>query len=345
MRKNVMLTILLVIAFLSATASAYGQINVPRKNIPSGLSVEAKQNIEALYSTDAETRAGAAFKLGQLNAAAAIPFLIAALDDGAAVSGQFCEVDNSYQAAPWGLDGEEGRACSPGQAATRAIIKIGEPAVEPLIHALNAAHWRARKNAAYALGVIGGERAVKPLVAAMKDEAWQVRTQATGSMIYVGNASTVKPLLEALEDDVWQVRSAAATSLRVKGDGRAVDALIDALKDEVWQVRAEAALALGFQGSGGRIFEYLYLSLQDTHPEVRNMAAVALAHRGYGSIAAPWIVSLTDERVGTRQIAANALGIIADPTAVKPLTDALQDSDEIVRKRARWALEEIRKGR
>src|SRR5436305_2896797 len=118
MRARAMRTLLLLIAFQCAAANGYGQVNVSRKDIPSGLSDNAKQNIEALYSPDAGKRAEAAFRLGQLNAdtAATIPFLIALLNDGTAVSEQYCKAINASQDAPWGLDGEESRACSPGQA-------------------------------------------------------------------------------------------------------------------------------------------------------------------------------------------------------------------------------------
>jgi len=62
--------------------------------------------------------------------------------------------------------------------AVEAIRKIGKPAVEPLIRALRNENQLIRKNAAIALGRIGDPRAVEGLVQALKDEDVGVRKAA-----------------------------------------------------------------------------------------------------------------------------------------------------------------------
>ena len=57
-------------------------------------------------------------------------------------------------------------------------MKIGEPAVEPLIEALKDKDQDVRWEAALALGNIGDERAVEPLIEALKDEDEDVREAA-----------------------------------------------------------------------------------------------------------------------------------------------------------------------
>jgi len=51
----------------------------------------------------------------------------------------------------------------------KALIKIGAPALEPLILALKHEHWYVRRSAAKILGEIGDKRAIGPLVARLTD--------------------------------------------------------------------------------------------------------------------------------------------------------------------------------
>ena len=53
--------------------------------------------------------------------------------------------------------------------AERELVEIGEPAVEPLINALEDENWRARWRAADALGKIGEARAIEPLIRSFSD--------------------------------------------------------------------------------------------------------------------------------------------------------------------------------
>ena len=63
-----------------------------------------------------------------------------------------------------------------------ALVKMGEPAVEPLIQALQDEYWRVRMHAAGILGDIGDARAVEPLVQARQDEYRRVRYAAARAL-------------------------------------------------------------------------------------------------------------------------------------------------------------------
>ena len=55
-------------------------------------------------------------------------------------------------------------------------MKIGAPAVEPLIAALRDKDWHVREGAAEALGWIKDPSAVEPLIGALKDKlTWGVK--------------------------------------------------------------------------------------------------------------------------------------------------------------------------
>lgn len=79
------------------------------------------------------------------------------------------------------------------QATVEALIKMGEPAVEPLIQALKDEKWDVRAGAARSLGGIGDNKAVEPLIQALKDRNLTVRIHATEALVKIG-----EPAVESL---------------------------------------------------------------------------------------------------------------------------------------------------
>ena len=194
------------------------------------------------------------------------------------------------------------------QAAAEALVKIGAPAVEPLIAALKDKDSDVRYAAAKALGEIKDPRAVEPLIAVPKDYYSGVRYAVTEALVKIG-APAMEPLIAALKDKDSKdsdVRQAAAEALGEIKDPRAVEPLIAALKDEDSDVRAAAAYALG---------------------EIKDPRAVE-----------PLIAALKDGDSDVRKAAAKALGEIKDPRAVEPLIAALKDAKWRVREAAAEAL-------
>lgn len=98
-----------------------------------------------------------------------------------------------------------------------ALIKIGNPAVEQLIYALEYKNNPSvvRQDAAEALGVIGDPRAVDPLIVALKDGHPMVRYAAATSLMLMKNRHAVDPLIDALTDKYSFVRERAQLALKV----------------------------------------------------------------------------------------------------------------------------------
>ena len=92
------------------------------------------------------------------------------------------------------------------------LVKMGEPAVEPLIHALKDEDSGVRREAIKTLVKIG-EPAVEPLIQALKDEDSDVRRGAAWALGKIGDERAVEPLTEALEDEYQVVREAAKKAL------------------------------------------------------------------------------------------------------------------------------------
>jgi HEAT repeat protein len=230
------------------------------------------------------------------------------------------------------VDGDQGIRRS----ATEALVKIGAPAVEPLIVAFK--DQDVRKYAASALVHIGIP-AVEPLMAALRDGAQGVlvRTSAAEALGQIG-APAVEPLIAALKDGDQGVlvRTSAADAL-VNVGAPAVEPLIAALKDGDQGARKYAARALGQIGDS-RVVGPLIAALKDGDQSIRRYATEALVDVGAPAVE-PLIAAFKDQDV--RKYVARALGYIGDARAVEPLIAALKDGDQGIRRSATGALVKI----
>lgn len=148
--------------------------------------------IQALENEDKEVCIRAADALGTLaNATAVVPPLIQAFRH----------------------NDEEARI-----AVSRALLDIGEQAVEPLIQALEGGERDMRRSAAMTLGpfahMLSEEtRAIEPLIRALQDEDAIVRATAAFALGQSGAECAVSPLVETLEDEDEDVRRVTADAL------------------------------------------------------------------------------------------------------------------------------------
>ena len=128
---------------------------------------------------------------------------------------------------------------------------MSQPAVEPLIAALNNGNPSVRRNAAWAIGEIRGG-------------------------LVTDRTAAVEPLIATLRDEDSWVRVAAAYSLGEMQYSRATESLVAALGDAEWSVRGMAARALGKMKAHAAVERLKSLSLRDENEEVRRKAVQAL---------------------------------------------------------------------
>ena len=293
--------------------------------------------VKALDDDNASIRQGAAMSLGKLGDARAIGPLIRLLVDEWLVRVK----------------------------AIAALVTIGEPAVKPLLKALENDHSLIRAGAVESLGEIGDSRAIEPLVKALADENLAVRSSAAGvlessgwqpsnsveeahyllaksdweNLVALGKPA-VAPLIKALEDEDRNVRYETARALGELKDKGAVEPLIKALnEDESRHTREEAARSLG-KLSDARAIEPLIKALGDKEWLVSHDVAKALVTFGV-LIVEPLIQELANENQQVREQAAFALGELDDPRAVEPLITLLTDEHYRTRRAAARSLGEL----
>jgi HEAT repeat protein len=123
---------------------------------------------------------------------------------------------------------------------------------------------------------------VPHLVDRLGDSSWRVRRQAAEALGEVGGTSAVGPLIEILSDrnGDWSVRAAAALSLGQLGESRAVAPLIAVLNDMNAHVRHRAVIALGRIGTPETTETLAEAARSDSDAAVRFSAAQALAESG-----------------------------------------------------------------
>jgi HEAT repeat protein len=176
----------------------------------------------ALEDGSEEVRKAAALALGHIGDISAVQPLVSALhDDSWGVRGAAAkalgELGDAGAVEPLGyavLDADLGVR----EAAAGALVRIGAPALEPLLVDLQAQSWDVRRTAARALGQIGDRRAVGPLSAALRDpqDGW-LRRDAARALGEIGDGSAVDNLATALHDRDAEVRDAAAEALAALG--------------------------------------------------------------------------------------------------------------------------------
>ena len=127
--------------------------------------------------------------------------------------------------------------------AATSLIKAGEPAVAPLIEALQDEKVIVRQAAASALGDMGDRRAVERLVERLGDGSEVVRQAAAVSLGKLGAKDAVEPLLRTIGDESELVRKATINGLGMIGDKRALPALKMAAAEDTEAV-AERARAV-----------------------------------------------------------------------------------------------------
>ncbi len=135
-------------------------------------------------------------------------------------------------------------------------------------------------------------------------------------------------LLQLFQSPDAQVREVVAGAFAEIGDVRALQPLIDALNDESANVKDAAAIALG-ELRDSRAIKPLIAKLQET--QVQQVAAWALAMIGDRSAVAPLTEAmLTDIDPAMRGMAARSLGKLGLPDADTAVVAGLDDTDESV---------------
>ncbi len=330
--------------------------------------------IELLKTEDSNTRQQIVGVLGKIGTSAIIP-LIAALED-----------ENIYvQAKAIKSLGQikDPRAIEPligklrkgkgiiAKTTIEALVKIGEPAVPPLINALKSESNSLKTGVAKILGQIGDPRAVEGLIGILEDEKNQVRIAAINALGEIGQPSAIESLMGRFTDQDGYARECAAEAIAKIGEP-ALEPLINALGDNRRAVRTDAIRALGELKSKKAVkpllsyfnkatddfdkkriiralckikdpetSEFLIKMLQFPNHKIQTTVLKALDEMKVIEDVDIIIALLENKSGHMRSEAARMLGEMEERKAVEPLLSMLDDPVDSVPSNAAWALGKI----
>lgn len=204
--------------------------------------------------------------------------------------------------------------------ASRALEKIGEVAVIPLIQALKDSNSYVRESAAITLGHIKDARAVFPLIQLLDDSNFKVRSAVTIALVDIGEPA-VLPLLEILNSRGKYVP---------QGQNFIPGYRSEIPKNKRKQFYQEAAHALGYL-KDKRATQSLCILLKSKDFGDRFTAISALEEMSDPDSELAIIETLYDKNIDVRRYSLNALEKIGDIRALMPLINILVKDKEIQR--------------
>ena len=232
---------------------------------------------------------------------------------------------------------------------TDAVRALGDleaaTAVPSLIDKLSDSDEYVRYTAAHTLGNLGAKESMQTLVDIMlSDTDFQTRkasSEALKKLVSPADEDMVPDLINAFKDNDDVVRRNAAEAL-VKIGSSAVSVLLAAYPDAESYTKVEIAFALGQIGDPQAI-DLLTEVMEESERKTEALhAAVALYQLGVTEETYNFAIeALFDEKEGTRESAAIALGNMGDERAVPSLESTLHDLELFVRDAASVALKEI----
>jgi TolB-like protein len=193
-------------------------------------------------------------------------------------------------------------------------------------------------------GMSGEQRVVDP-TQLLKDDDEEVRVDAIRTLKFSHDPRARSALIEALRDASLKVKAEAAqaiVSLGEQATGPVIRLLNDATDEGDNLTARFAAKALGMIGDRS-ISPVLVEMLKGDDKFVACESALALGRLGETKAVPDLIALLAEPNGNLRFAAAEALGLLCDPAAYDALQKRLNDDDEGVRAKARWALSRLKK--
>jgi HEAT repeat protein len=190
-----------------------------------------------------------------------------------------------------------------------------------------------------ALAEIGDEQAIEPIIRQWEADNHKVYNKAVGSLRKEWDSISKPILLRILENKAESPKLRSRVAWSLKNSTELTDIFLRIARDDLDEilVRSMCIEILG-KSKNKSISQELYKFLNDSHPELRAAAALALGRlkeqAGYNDI----LLLLKDRQASVRKAAIQALDMLGNSSSASPLMSMLDDVDVDVRANAALAL-------
>jgi len=217
-----------------------------------------------------------------------------------------------------------------------ALVKIGEPAIRALLRQLDYAEGKHFGKIGNRLLPRFGRAAVDPLIGVLGDENRDIRLGAIQVLGEIGDGRAVEPLCALLGDGDKQVVGEALRSLKQIRDPRAIPSLVGLLRDK----RSTIAALVSF---GPAAVDPLLGFLRDGDPHVRAAAVSALGDIRDPRATRPILTMLKDphEHGLVKQAALYAIARLEGPRAAGVIAPFLKSQSRDLRRTALYVLDQV----
>jgi HEAT repeat protein len=260
--------------------------------------------------------------------------------------------------------------------AAKELVRIGDPAVEPLLRALNQnSHWisarasdplskirsdkavdgllealdnkkldkRIKRYILQSLGNVDSERVLIPLIRHLGHEDWAIRCTVLRSLGRIGGKTAEEAVIRALKDKERYVVESAITVLGQMKSTRAPAHLIEILEDREGMGRIKISRALVEIGEPS--VDAIVSSLRnDMDSETCWHLVWALGHINSDAVIETLVQTLRSRNWMVRNEAAVSLVRINSPISTKPLRRLLESGHDNSRQQAEWILKTLESG-
>ncbi len=205
-----------------------------------------ERELERLTDPRAWRRAQAAFALGDMGSAAAIPALVAALQDRNSDVRSAATRSLGHLRATEAIEPAIHAAIAqrvPRSVVTAAAIEMGAPVAHELPPLFDHEEARVRSAAVELFGLLDISGDAEPIVASLGDPSPRVRAAAATALERVADASAAASVRTALSDSDASVRAAAATALGTIGGDESLETLLEVARGDDFEPARAAAHA------------------------------------------------------------------------------------------------------
>lgn len=225
--------------------------------------------------------------------------------------------------------------------AAKALVKIGEAAVEPVANAAKHGNWLVRLAALGVLKEIGADKSIETFINALKDQNSIIRGYAATTLGDHPREEATELLLALLGDKDPNVVPNVIYALYCVGD-KVVKPALPKLRDENPAIRFYVVTLLGYIGNSGATAPLAEMLKSEKDASIRRMIAWALGMIGDEKAFDPLAdLLLKDRSWEIRCAAAKALNDIGDEKAIESLLKAAADANPNVRVAALRALADL----